>query len=111
MALVAVLAATSWTPASTRTRSCRTSRMCSLSIAPRGWSGMLTWDVRNQSGMAVKRILIVEDEAIIAKHIERALQKLAFQVTSTVSTGEEALLQAAEDRPDLVLMDIMLKGE
>jgi PAS domain S-box-containing protein len=61
--------------------------------------------------MAVKRILIVEDEGIIAKDIERALQKLAYKVTGIVSTGEEALLQAAEDRPDLVLMDIMLKGD
>jgi PAS domain S-box-containing protein len=61
--------------------------------------------------MAAKRILIVEDEGIIAKDIERALMKLAYHVTGIVSTGEEALLQTADDRPDLVLMDIMLKGE
>ncbi len=61
--------------------------------------------------MAAKRILIVEDEGIIAKDIERALQKLAYHVVGIVSTGEEALLQAADERPDLVLMDIMLKGE
>ena len=61
--------------------------------------------------MAEKRILIVEDEAIIAKDIERALQKLAYGITGVASTGEEALLQATENRPDLVLMDIMLKGE
>jgi PAS domain S-box-containing protein len=58
-----------------------------------------------------KRILIVEDEGIIAKDVERALRKLAYHVTGIVSTGEQALLQAREDRPDLVLMDIMLEGE
>jgi CheY-like chemotaxis protein len=61
--------------------------------------------------MAPKRILIVEDEGIIAKDIERALVKLAYQVSGIVSTGEEALLHVADWRPDLVLMDIMLKGE
>lgn len=61
--------------------------------------------------MAAKRILIVEDEGIIAKDIERALLKLAYQVVAAVPTGEEALAKIAEDRPDLVLMDIMLKGE
>jgi PAS domain S-box-containing protein len=61
--------------------------------------------------MAAKRILIVEDEAIIAKDIERALLKLAYRVTGIASTGEEALLRAAENRPDLVLMDIMLNGQ
>jgi PAS domain S-box-containing protein len=61
--------------------------------------------------MPPKRILIVEDEAIIARDIERALLKLAYFVTGTVSTAEEALTQAAENRPDLVLMDIMLNGE
>src|SRR4051794_27643473 len=61
--------------------------------------------------MAAKRILIVEDEGIIAKDIERALRKLAYAVSGIVSTGEEALLHVADERPDLVLMDIMLKGD
>src|SRR5437762_1913616 len=61
--------------------------------------------------MAAKRILIVEDEGIIAKDIERALHKLAYHVTGIVSTGEEALTHVLDTRPDLVLMDIMLKGD
>src|SRR5258706_7810359 len=61
--------------------------------------------------MAAKRILIVEDEGIIAKDIERALKKLAYDVVDIVSTSEEALARTAEHRPDLVLMDVMLKGE
>lgn len=61
--------------------------------------------------MAAKRILIVEDEGIIAKDIERALAKLAYEVIAVVSTGEQAILLAGTARPDLVLMDIMLKGD
>jgi DNA-binding NarL/FixJ family response regulator len=61
--------------------------------------------------MAAKRILIVEDEGIIAKDIERVLLKFGYDVVGVVSTGEEALMRTAEARPDLVLMDIMLKGE
>jgi PAS domain S-box-containing protein len=60
--------------------------------------------------MPAKRILIVEDEEIIAKAIERALLKLAYQVTAIVSTGEDALREVAENRPDLILMDIVLEG-
>jgi PAS domain S-box-containing protein len=61
--------------------------------------------------VAAKRILIVEDEGIIAKDIERTLAKLAYEVIAVVSTGEEAILQAGASRPDLVLMDVMLKGD
>lgn len=56
------------------------------------------------------RILIVEDENIVAKDIHNTLQSLGYIVTATVATGEEAIQKAGETRPDLVLMDIMLKG-
>ncbi len=61
--------------------------------------------------MTAKRILVVEDEGIIARDIERALTKRGYRVIGVVSTGEEALVRAADDCPDLVLMDIMLKGD
>jgi PAS domain S-box-containing protein len=61
--------------------------------------------------MAPKKILIVEDEGIVAKDIERALSKRGYEITGIASTGEAALAQAADVRPDLVLMDIVLKGE
>ncbi len=57
------------------------------------------------------RILIVEDELILAKALEISLEDLGYQVAATVTTGEEAILKAEEMRPDLILMDIVLAGE
>ncbi|MEG3842302.1 response regulator [Microcoleus sp. herbarium14] len=57
------------------------------------------------------RILVVEDEIIVAEDIAGRLKKLGYAVTATVASGEEALEKVAENRPDLVLMDIVLKGE
>lgn len=61
--------------------------------------------------MASARIMIVEDEQITAADIEDMLTSLGYSVTATVASGEEALRRAAEDPPDLVLMDIRLKGK
>jgi PAS domain S-box-containing protein len=60
--------------------------------------------------MASARIMVVEDEQITAADIEDMLTGLGYAVTAAVASGEEALRQAAEDPPDLVLMDIRLKG-
>ena len=57
------------------------------------------------------KILIVEDEAIIAMEIESQLQSLGYEVTSIVDTGEKAVVKAEIDRPDIILMDIRIKGE
>jgi len=56
-------------------------------------------------------ILVVEDESIVAKDIERSLIKLGFNVVGIASTYERAVELAHEHKPDLALMDIMLKGE
>ena len=61
--------------------------------------------------MAETRIMIVEDEWMIAEEIRMVLQSMQYDVTSMSSSGEEAIQNAEKDRPDLVLMDIMLKGE
>ncbi len=61
--------------------------------------------------MAKSKIMIVEDEWITADDLRMSLQSLGYTVTSMSSSGEEAIKNAEEDRPDLVLMDIMLKGE
>jgi PAS domain S-box-containing protein len=61
--------------------------------------------------MKKARILVVEDEAIIAKDIRRRLEKHGYEVSSTVSTGGEAVRRAGEDEPDLILMDIVLPGD
>lgn len=57
------------------------------------------------------KILVVEDESIVAKDIQGSLKKLGYLVPTTVSSGEKAIEEIEENRPDLVLMDIMLKGQ
>src|ERR1035437_10117079 len=61
--------------------------------------------------MGGSRILIVEDDGIIGRHIENTLQKLGYQVLDVVSTGDRAIKISSEEHPDLVLMDINLDGE
>ncbi|MCD4653135.1 response regulator [bacterium] len=60
--------------------------------------------------MANEKILIVEDETIVAMGIRKTLTSLGYQVTGIASSGIKALQKAEETRPDLVLMDIQLKG-
>ncbi len=61
--------------------------------------------------MPETKILIVEDEAIVAEDIRNSLQSLGYTTFAVVSSGEEAIAKIEEDRPDLVLMDIVLKGD
>jgi PAS domain S-box-containing protein len=57
------------------------------------------------------RILIVEDENIVALDIEMRLTGLGYQVVGAVATGEDAVSYALEMQPDLILMDIHLRGD
>jgi PAS domain S-box-containing protein len=61
--------------------------------------------------VAKANILIVEDDFVIAKVLAESLQELGYQVAGIVSTGEEAVERSAKVHPDLVLMDIRLRGE
>lgn len=61
--------------------------------------------------MAAPQILVVEDSSIIARDIQRILRKLGYAVPSLAYSGKQALAAAEENRPDLVLMDIVLKGD
>lgn len=61
--------------------------------------------------MAAEKIIVVEDERVVARDIEKRLKKLGYVVPASVASGEEAIEQVAELRPDLVLMDIRLKGQ
>src|SRR5512142_1953087 len=56
------------------------------------------------------RILVVEDETIVAMDIERGLRTAGYEVVGTTGSGEEAIRLAEQQRPDLVLMDIRLQG-
>ncbi|MBC2694847.1 MAG: response regulator [Desulfobacteraceae bacterium] len=60
--------------------------------------------------MSNSQILIVEDEGIIAKNIQSALNRSGYSVVGIASSGEEAIKKAMEIHPDLVLMDIVLDG-
>ena len=60
--------------------------------------------------MAKAKILVVEDEAIIAMGIETTLKNQGYEVLYTVSSGEEAIRKVSKICPDLVLMDIELNG-
>ncbi|MBW2630648.1 MAG: PAS domain S-box protein [Deltaproteobacteria bacterium] len=57
------------------------------------------------------KILIVEDERIIALETRYKLESMGYDVPAIVSSGEEAIKKAEELHPDLVLMDIILQGE
>ncbi|EKQ50691.1 MAG: PAS domain S-box [Methanobacterium sp. Maddingley MBC34] len=61
--------------------------------------------------MANKKILLVEDESIEAMDIKRTLESFGYEVPYIASSGEEAVEKALEIMPDLILMDIVLKGD
>jgi putative two-component system response regulator len=60
--------------------------------------------------MERKKIMVVEDERIVAHDLARQLTDLGYDVVTTAYSGEEALNKLPETRPDLVLMDIVLAG-
>ena len=61
--------------------------------------------------MPKARILIVEDERIVAADLEERLVRLGYDVIGVEASGEAAITRARETKPDLVLTDIMLEGE
>ncbi len=60
--------------------------------------------------MTQARILVVEDESIVALDIQDRLESLGYKVPATIASGKRAVEQAGALRPDLVLMDIQLQG-
>jgi two-component system cell cycle sensor histidine kinase/response regulator CckA len=68
--------------------------------------------VQEEAGLtSTARILVVEDESIVALDIKSGLESLGYEVVALVSNGEDAIQKAVDLQPDLVLMDIQLKGE
>ena len=61
--------------------------------------------------MIAARILIVEDDRIVARDIQHQLSRMGHVVVGTSASGEDAVRQACSQQPDLVLMDIRLEGE
>jgi diguanylate cyclase (GGDEF)-like protein len=64
-----------------------------------------------RSPLAQRRILVVEDERLVGRDVQNMLLRLGHEVAGVVATGEEALTVIRERPPDLVLMDVVLKGE
>lgn len=56
------------------------------------------------------RVLVVEDSAVEAMLLERALTEFGYAVIGPFATGEEAIAAARRERPDLILMDVALTG-
>jgi PAS domain S-box-containing protein len=61
--------------------------------------------------MTSAQILVVEDQSIAALDVKKRLESSGYTVVALASSGEEAIRKATELRPDLVLMDIRLRGE
>ena len=61
--------------------------------------------------MTKANVLVVEDEFIVSKDIQSSLKKLGYNVVGAAPSGEKALELVAQEHPDIVLMDIMLKGD
>ena len=58
-----------------------------------------------------KKIMIVEDEFVVSEDIKECLENMGYFVCCTVTSGEEALEKVEHERPDLILMDIVLSGD
>ncbi len=61
--------------------------------------------------MKSTRILVVEDEQIVAEDLKMTLEGLGYIVAGIASSGEKAIELAGTEKPDLILMDIMLAGK
>jgi len=61
--------------------------------------------------MGKTNVLVIEDESIVSRDIQQSLKKLGYNVVGSAATGEKAIELAKELLPDIVLMDIMLKGK
>lgn len=61
--------------------------------------------------MSQLKILIVEDEILVATDIEESLLSMGYKVLNAVATGKSALREVEKNLPDVILMDIMLKGD
>lgn len=58
-----------------------------------------------------KKILIVEDNAIVALETKERLKRLGYTIAGVIGTGKDAINQVRTASPDLILMDINLKGD
>ena len=67
--------------------------------------------MQEQVAVRLQKILIVEDEAIVAMDLEEQLREMGYDVCATTDCGQDALALVEQHRPNLVLMDIVIKGD
>lgn len=60
--------------------------------------------------MSQIKVFVVEDESIVSKDIQQSIKKLGYTVVGAATSGEKAVPAIEESKPDIILMDIMLKG-
>src|SRR6185436_19391100 len=65
---------------------------------------------RQENIMLNSRIVVVEDETIVALNLQQSLMKLGYDVPAVVPSGEQALANIKELDPDIVLMDVNIQG-
>ncbi|MEA5582558.1 ATP-binding protein [Nodularia harveyana UHCC-0300] len=65
----------------------------------------------NEQAIKTVRVLVVEDEYILAMNLQESLETLGYTVVNIADSAEDAITQANELRPNLILMDIRLRGE
>jgi PAS domain S-box-containing protein len=61
--------------------------------------------------MTKEKILVVEDEGLVAMSLKKSLEDLGYEVPATAAAADEAIKKIAKESPDLILMDIRLKGD
>jgi len=61
--------------------------------------------------MGSYKIFIVEDDALVIAHLEQILHDYQYRIAGTAATGPEAIKKIKETQPDLIIMDIRLRGE
>ena len=71
---------------------------------------MTTFEPKAKMHMTKANVLVVEDEFIVSKDIQSSLKKLGYNVIGAAPSGEKALELLAQEQPDIVLVDNMLKG-
>src|SRR5262245_25038560 len=67
-------------------------------------------NVDEPNPLSGKRVLIVEDEALIAEELRQRLSRCGMHVVAAVYSSDAAIEHALRDRPDAILMDVRLKG-
>ena len=78
---------------------------------PSGRDGGLGSRRSPRGAPATARVAIVEDEGVVALYLQSLLTDWGYEVVATIASGEDAVAFALESPPDLVLMDIQLRGE